>query len=200
MGHYDKIVTAKHWGVAASFAAAISAAPRASAQNEPPSGAKPLVVDAEPVHEERTANNAVYVEGLGPALLYSINYDRTFGVVSGRVGFEYISIGSTSPNGSSASVTFLGIPITASYLGIGSLRHMFEVGGGASIYYFGGSVNTLSNRTSGSAVTAVGTVLAGYRYQPPGGGFFLRAGLSPIFIFATGTILPWPYLALGATF
>jgi hypothetical protein len=147
---------------------------------------------------ERTANNALFVEGLGPGLLYSINYERTFSEFALRVGFDYFSL-SASNQGTSASAAFLAVPLTFSYLGIGSLKHIFELGGGAALLYFGGSVNTLGNSTSGSAVAALGTLIVGYRYQPPDGGFFFRAGLSPL-ISSAGGFLPWPYLSLGATF
>ena len=73
------------------------------------------------------------------------------------------------------------------------------MGAGGALLYFGGSVNTLGNKTTGSAVAGIGTLILGYRYQPPDGGFFLRAGLSPL-ISSAGGFLPWPYLGLGATF
>ena len=49
--------------------------------------------------QERTAVNSVFAEGLGPGLLYSLNYERTlendFGL---RLGVSYMSFGaSVSP-------------------------------------------------------------------------------------------------------
>lgn len=160
-----------------------AAAPAAPAPSEAPT--------------ERSANNALYIELLGPGLLYSLNYDHAFGPVAARVGIEYWSLSASGGSGSS-SATFLSFPVTVSYLGIGSLKHIFEVGAGAEITYFGGSASVLGASSSGSAVTAWGTLILGYRYQPPDGGFFLRAGISPLI--GSGFFLPWPYVGLGATF
>jgi hypothetical protein len=172
----------------AASASASTAAPPAPAAQEPES------------KEERTANNAAYVELLGPALLYSVNYERTFAdVYALRIGLEYFSLSATNTNGTSASATFLAVPLTFSYLGIGSLKHIFEIGAGGALLYFGGSVNTLGNSTSGSAVGGLGTLIFGYRYMPPKGGFMFRAGISPL-ISSTGGFLPWPYASFGATF
>ena len=209
MRHMKKLSTASRLLAIAVGAIGLATATSASAQTAAPPPA-PAAAPAEsgttpppaaPKETERTANNALYIEGLGPALLYSINYDRAFSEFAVRVGLEYFSIGATNADGSSASAAFLAVPVTVSYLGIGSLKHMFEVGAGGALLYFGGSVNTLGNKTSGSAVAGIGTVILGYRYQPPDGGFFLRAGLSPLLSTAGGVnFLPWPYLGLGATF
>ncbi|HEX8792577.1 MAG TPA: hypothetical protein VF765_16630 [Polyangiaceae bacterium] len=174
-------------------------APATPAPAAAPPAAAPAPAEAAPT--ERTANNALYVELLGPGLLYSLNYDRAIGPIGARIGIEYWSLSASNANGSSASVTWLNVPITVSYLGIGSLKHMFEVGAGVDISYFGGSASILGasgGSASGSAVTAWGTVILGYRYQPPDGGFFLRAGIDPLI--GSGFFLPWPYVGLGATF
>jgi hypothetical protein len=203
----DRLAATVRAGRALAFLAAalvLSTTVRASAQDAqaqppPPGPPPPPPGPPPPPPRERTATNTLYVEGLGPALLYSVNFDHVFGDVAGRVGLEYFSVGATNADGSSASAAFLGIPVSISYLGIGSLTHIFEVGAGATLLYFGASVNTLGNKTSGSAVTGLGALILGYRYQPPDGGFFFRAGLSPL-ISASGDFLPWPYLGLGATF
>jgi hypothetical protein len=149
--------------------------------------------------QERTANNALYVEGLGPGLFYSVDYDRAFGDIAARIGVGYVSLG-VSDGQSSASASFLSIPITVSYLGIGSKKHMFEVGGGVSILHVGAGASGLyvDEKGSGSATTVLGTVILGYRMQPVDGGFFLRAGLSPLI--SKYGFLPWPHIGLGATF
>lgn len=189
--------------VVLSFSMSASAQDGAPPPVAPATPAAPAAAPAAPAAEaaptERTANNVIYIEGLGPGLLYSLNYERVFQPVSVRLGVDYFSISATNADGSSASATFLAIPITISYLGLGSLKHMFEIGAGGSILYFGGAVNTLGNTTHGSAVSGLGTIILGYRYQPPDGGFFLKAGLSPL-ITGSGSFLPWPYVGLGATF
>jgi hypothetical protein len=76
-----------------------------------------------PDSDERTANNAIYLELLGPGLFYSVNYDRAIGDVGLRLGVGYISVtaSATSTTGcASANATFLTVPLTASYLVLGS--------------------------------------------------------------------------------
>ncbi|MGH7272255.1 MAG: hypothetical protein ACREJ3_17635, partial [Polyangiaceae bacterium] len=53
---------------------------------------------------------------------------------------------------------------------------------------------------SGSATFVLPCALVGYRFQPPGGGFVFRVGMSAIFAGSTLPVLPWPYLALGGAF
>jgi len=161
----------------------------------------------------RTANNVVYAELLGPAPPYSIDYERVWQSTSARLGFSYFA---------TSEATYVAFPITISYLGIGSLKNMLELGFGGTIIYMGGVVSDLGNTTCGDlggclgsfalapvgnvadqkgrpGFTGLGTVIVGYRFQPPGGGFFLKAGISPLL---TGNQLwfPWPYVGLGATF
>lgn len=181
----------------------------------PPEQDKPAAMTAPPPSfantrsEERTANNVLYAEGLGAGIFYSINYERVFGDFSGRVGFGYASVGVSATNGTgtsggSASASFLAVPITVSYLGIGSKKHMFEVGGGATIFNEGANASAFntdsSSHGSGSSTAVLGNVITGYRLQPPDGGFFLRAGLNTILGGTSLPVLPWPYIALGGTF
>ena len=196
----------------------------ASAQEPPPASAAPLPPAAPPPPGyapapagyapqpqgyvpppstgERTANNSIYVEGLGPGLFYSVNYDRTYEDFAGRIGFGYVSV-SASGGSSNAHASVITVPITVSYLGIGSKRNMFEVGAGATVVRWGAGASSFAadeNRTANASDTSVwGTVMLGYRLQPPDGGFLLRAGLSPI-IGAASTVIPWPYLSLGGCF
>jgi hypothetical protein len=156
--------------------------PAAPAEAAPPAPPPP----AEP--SERLAPNAAYVEALGASLFYSLNIDHAWGDVSGRVGIGAFSTGGT---------TWIGVPITISYLGIGSKKHMFEIGGGVSIQYFNTTTSQLIVSSTGAAVV-LGTVIVGYRLQPPKGGFVLRAGFSPLF--GAGGFIPWPHFAIGAAF
>ncbi len=187
-----------------------SAAPPAIAP-----AAQPTADSAEPpsyhhqteADDERTANNAVYAEGLGPALFYSINYDRSFGDFSGRIGFGYLSVSAGASSGSTqetASASFFAVPVTVSYLGIGSKKHMLELGAGATIFHVGAGASGFDTTSSSSASSSSTFVLPvgiiGYRLQPPGGGFLLRAGISPVLAGSSIPVLPWPYLALGGAF
>src|SRR5205085_6470816 len=78
--------------------------------------------------EMRSANNSFYVEGGGPGLLYSLNYERLVENDWGmRVGLSYTSF-SASAGGSSASASFATFPVTVSYLGVSSGNHALELG------------------------------------------------------------------------
>jgi hypothetical protein len=155
---------------------------------------------------ERTANTSIYAEGLGPAFLYSINLDRIVGDFAIRVGFSYLSLTVTSTSSSGTATdtgSLLLVPITVSYLGIGSKKNMLELGAGATIIHVhaGASLfgfNSSSESASASETTATAVALIGYRLQPPGGGFMMRVGLSPII--ASGFVIALPYIALGGAF
>lgn len=124
--------------------------------------------------QSSTSPNSVYFELLGNGLLYSLNYDRmiteSFGA---RVGMSYIA-----PVGA-AVFTF---PIMVHYL-VGSGNSKLELGFGAclvsqpdnSSFSFKGSDKDFA----GSG--ALGTMIAGYRYQKADQGFVFRAGFTPFF-------------------
>jgi hypothetical protein len=153
----------------------------------------------------REAKNAIYLDLAGPGLIYSINYDREIiPDLSARIGLSYLSLGASSSDGSaSVSFSYLAIPITASYLGIGSTDNMLELGGGPVIMNFKGSGIVESNDESvsagGSVTTLALTGMAGYRHQPADGGFVFRVGASPMMVLGANFV-PWGYLSLGAAF
>jgi len=157
--------------------------------------------------EERTANNAVYLEILGPGGFYSLNYDRAFGDFAGRIGFSYISVSATTVSSAgtleSASASWLSVPITFSYLGIGSKSHMLEVGAGVTLWSFGAGASGFgAGSSSASAMLIAPTGIVGYRMQPKDGGFFFKVGVSPMFITGGDASVFWPapHIALGGTF
>jgi hypothetical protein len=198
----------------------VQQAPEQQAAPPPsPAGAPPVVVPAQygwngaypapsplppPEVEERTANNALYVELLGAGLFYSINYDRTFGDFAARVGVGYFSVSAYdySSDGSrrDAHASFLSIPLSVTYVGLASRNktHIFELGIGLTILHAGAGANSFyvdDQRDSRTIVIGTGTL--GYRLQPADGGFFLRAGINPLLGYG---FIPWPYVGLGATF
>jgi hypothetical protein len=183
------------------------ALPLPDATAPPPAGAEASSRPRPQDEDERAARNAVYVEGLGPGLLYSINYERSFGDFAARIGFSYWSVTASSGDGintAQETASIFTVPITLSYLGIGSKRHMFEVGAGATIAHVGAggtSIDTDSSTTSsGSATVIFPHAVLGYRYMPPDGGFLFKVGIAPIFAGDSIPVLPWPYLALGGVF
>jgi hypothetical protein len=157
--------------------------------------------------DAREAENAIYLDLLGPGLFYSINYDRMLtNDLSARIGFSYLSFGASASSGdatASADFSYWAVPLTVSYLGIGSTSNMLELGGGPVIMHVQGSgvveVEDDSGQAGASATVFSMTALAGYRHQPADGGFVFRIGASPVMAFGAG-LLPWGYLSLGAAF
>jgi len=157
--------------------------------------------------DSREAENAIYLDLLGPGLFYSLNYDRMLSDdFSARIGFSYLSIGASASSGdttASAEFSYWAVPLTVSYLGIGSRSNMLELGGGPVIMHVKGSGVIEAEGEGGEAGASATlfslTALAGYRHQPADGGFVFRIGASPVMAFGAG-VLPWGYLSLGAAF
>jgi len=202
-------------GAVSGVAHAQDAPPSEPAPGGPPPAAMPPppppgYMPPPPEQEERSANNAIYLELLGPALFYSIDYDRAFGDFAARIGFGYFSVGTTAVSGngtsvSSAKASFLAVPITVSYLGVGSKKHMLELGAGVTILSLGAGFNTFGaegSSANASAIIVAPTGIVGYRLQPPDGGFFLHAGLAPELFIGGRSFAFWPapYVGLGGTF
>ena len=191
---------------------ALAQRPAAPPPGAPPPGAPPAYApppygppppgyypQPPPENQERTALNGLYVEGLGPAILYSFNYDRVISDVALRVGFGYVSISASNTSGDSAHAYFATFPFDINYIGIGSKKHIFEIGAGGTVLLVGAGANLVGvDSKSDSQTTIYGHLNLGYRLQPPQGGFMLRTGISPLI--GAGGFLPWPYIALGATF
>jgi hypothetical protein len=123
------------------------------------------------------SQNAVYFEGLGQGLLYSVNFDHRFTEnIAFRVGFSSFSIGFIS------DVSITTIPIMAEFL-TGHGSHHMEIGLG--IVPVHGSISSDFFGTSEGSVGAwvvVWTATFGYRYQPAPEGFLFRIGLTPLFV------------------
>jgi hypothetical protein len=206
---------------------------RAGAQDisAPPSGAAPAAATSAPAGSatpaptapapEVTGNdsgklapNSIYVEGLGAAFLYSINYERmVLDQLGVRVGFSYLSVGASANAGgssSSSSATFIWIPVTASYVGIRSGRSALELGAGLTVLYVSATADAAGVATSGGGVVPYGVAMIGYRNQPVDhAGFMFRVGANALFAPGLGLqnpspgslgVIPWPYISLGASF
>jgi hypothetical protein len=128
------------------------------------------------------SRTSFFIEWRGNAYTSSLNVDhlinRQFSI---RVGIS--SIFSTS----------FTAPIMLNYLA-GQDTHFLELGIGALVgrtYIF--------DETDGGGI--VSTMTIGYRWQPPDGGFLLRAGFTP-FIFPSeiNFFQPWGGISLGYTF
>lgn len=149
--------------------------------------------------EVRTAKNAVYFELLGPAVLYSLNYERAFtDDIAARIGVSYFSIEASDTVNNSAKASVLMVPVTVSYLGIGSPNHMLELGAGGVLFHASAGVDFGGTEAEDSITSGWGTAIVGYRYHPADGGFMFRAGVSPLV--GSGGALVWPHISLGGAF
>jgi hypothetical protein len=158
--------------------------------------------------EDRSATNSVFLEGGGPGLAYSLNYERVFENDFGlRAGFSYLSFTATASSGS-ASATMWTVPVLANYLGLSSGNHTLELGGGATIVGFSGAGTSGPLAASGSGTVVLGTAILGYRRQPPTGGFQFRIGVEALIGKGLALsdsnrnpdqvgVLPWMYMSLG---
>ena len=187
---------------AAALAIAISAMPAHADRANPSRG---INASGEP-----DANNSIFLEGGGPGLLYSINYERIveqdWGV---RIGFSYTSFSASASGGgstASASAAFVTVPVIVSYLGMRAGNHILELGAGGTGIYASGAASGTGIAASGSGMTALGTVQIGYRRQPVSGGLQFRIGLEALMGKGLALsnpdpnafgVLPWMYMSLG---
>jgi hypothetical protein len=128
------------------------------------------------------APNAIYVELLGNALLYSANYERRLSDgFAARVGFMYIGAsGTDSETGEHVDVEFAVFPVMANFL-LGEGAGRLELGIGPLFAFGSGEVEDIEGETE--ELDAFGpagvTSTIGYRHHPVDGGLVFRAGLTP---------------------
>jgi hypothetical protein len=119
--------------------------------------------------------NAVYFEGLGQGLLYSVNFDHRFAEsIAVRVGVSRFTIEFIS------DVSITTIPLMVEYLPGHGSSHL-EIGLGLIPVY--GSISSKFFRTpegSAGAWVILATATLGYRYQPVNEGILFRIGLTPL--------------------
>lgn len=147
-----------------------AAPPSAGAPVAPPSMQPPAQAISPGPSGQRTERNCLFVELGGSALFYSVNYERFVrDGLSLRVGMGLISdnlFGNLSI-----------FPVTASYLGLRSGNHAFELGGGAVFVSSEASVGP----DDAFETRSLGTAIVGYRYAPLDGGFSFRVAYTPLF-------------------
>jgi hypothetical protein len=197
-------------------------APSASAASTDASATAPAAASAAPAQagapdnpdKDKLAPNSIYLEGLGAAIGYSLNYERmVLDELGVRVGFSYLSVGASASAGgttASAAATYIFIPVTASYVGIRYGRSALELGAGLTFLYVSASANAAGVATSGAGVVPYGVAMVGYRFQPVDhAGFMFRIGVSALVAPGLGLqnptpgtlgAIPWPYISLGASF
>src|SRR5437764_9374142 len=108
----------------------------------------------------RTARNTVYLELLGNALVYSLNYERfVTNDLNLRVGIEYFGISAAS-GGSSGSANLAVFPLTVSWLGLSKGPHAFELGIGVDVAYASASTSSTGGSSFNSGTSVAGTAIA----------------------------------------
>ncbi len=133
--------------------------------------------------DEATALNTLYIEGLGPAGLYSLNYERRIHDFNIRGGVSYFS---------NAYYSTFAMPLGFNYIGIGGRSAHLELGAVTTFVVIDG------DGILGDAAGVIASGIVGFRHQSPDGGFNFRIGASPV-VGAFGA-LPWGYISLGGTF
>lgn len=133
----------------------------------------------------------VFVEALGPGLLYSINYDQRFAKQENGLGIRIGASRYIGDGGENRST----VPVQLNYL-FGAVGRYLEVGAGTT--YGGGK--DISNPTTGDFI---GTATIGYRRQPyQTKGLTWRVALTPLFVFEPNNlkVLPWVGASAGFRF
>ena len=131
----------------------------------------------------------VFVEALGPGLLYSINYDQRFFKKENGLG---IRIGASRYKGEDGN-NHSTVPVQINYL-FGSVGRYFELGAGTT--YGGGKY--ADNTGTGDFI---GNATIGYRRQPyQTKGLTWRLALTPLFVFETKNIKVLPWIGASAGF
>jgi hypothetical protein len=160
---------------------AIRRSAQASPPPPPPEVPSPLL---------RTAFNSLFVELGGPALVYSIDYERLLGQsnLSVRVGFGFIHLTGTF-FGTHYNEEDISVPALLSYY-LGTPTHKIQLGLGAVVRH------REDDFDSGSSTAGLFTVALGYRYLPPDGGVNFGVAFTPMFG-ADPKFLPWASASVG---
>jgi hypothetical protein len=146
-----------------------------------------IVISANISAQERQNDfrkNALYFEGLGQGLLYSLNYDyRIRQNISLRAGFTHWSLNPLFLL-TTGKLSYTSFPIMINYL-TGKKDNLFELGGGImpAFVSLDGTEIFWGSEIKEKGSTILGTATVGYRYQPLAGGLMGRIGLTPIFTF-----------------
>ena len=129
------------------------------------------------------SKNTVYFEMLGNSIGYSLNYDRLLissekFKTAGRIGLSYFPPVIPPEH-------FIVMPIEISELILlGRKKHYFEIGAGLTLNYqlYQGNNNSyFGNDYINRSLKTIAVFRLGYRYQKENGGFFWKAGLTPLY-------------------
>lgn len=145
-----------------------------------------------------------YVEGGGPGVMFSANYDRRFSKsrlgwgMRGGLGFITYD-GNSYSSGSGwtySQSTAISVPLQVNYVfGKANSPHTFEAGAGFTALSKALDIFDYSNSKKSSVF---GTASFMYRRAPVDGGFTWRAGFTPLF--GNGFVQPFGSLGIGYSF
>lgn len=136
----------------------------------------------------------VYAEGFGPSIVYTLNYDTRFKSTHNGLGMRAgIGFWTETPE----NFHRIAIPLQLNYL-FGKRRHLFELGAGPTLMHSGGGGGPW-DIVEKEGVTLVGTLSAGYRFQPVVQGINARIGATLLYA-NTGFPGVIPGFSLGYTF
>lgn len=144
------------------------------------------------------SQNAIYIEGLGPGLLYSVNYDRRITPnISVRLGFTYWSL--ELPFILTVQrISLTAFPLMVNFL-TGEGEGHLELGIGPMPSFTSSHSEDIFGSTSqSSGKSVVGIATLGYRFQPREAGLFFRISFTPLFTFKK--FVPWVGISVGGTF
>jgi hypothetical protein len=157
---------------------------------------------------QKDAKNVLYIEGLGNAGVYSLNYERSFKEnVNVRIGFGYSEIvGETTVSDTivgqrkeKVNVRFGASPVMVNYF-IGKGDHKIEIGGGITLFVISAQSSEISSNglkfKAGVLSFLTGTI--GWRYQPKGGGLVFKVAFTPFYNFSK--VLPFGGISVGYAF
>src|SRR3546814_2314170 len=106
---------------------------------------------------DSTGARSIYIEYGGPSAIYSVTYDTRFARNNNgwgiRAGFGFLP---------SQGINNISVPVQVNYL-LGSTRHFFEAGAGATYFHGNQSNSWFGPQKEGSLV--FGSLSAGYRYS-----------------------------------
>lgn len=149
------------------------------------------------------APNAIFVEGFGNGLLYSLNYERILTIADWNFGFRlggsYFATKISSASGSGL-LQLASIPMVVSWYA-GLPHHKLQIGLGATVLWVSASTDSTGAKYEGAAegVGLAATAVVGYRYMPEHTGFTFGFGFTPL-LRATKGFLPWPGASAGIAF
>ena len=131
------------------------------------------------------SHNSIYLELLGPGLLYSLNYEYRFTEhISARAGLSVWSIDSLDLLVLQIKkFSYKSFPLMVNYM-TGSRASHLEAGVGIMPLFVRGdfSVFYFLGESENNRVTAIlGIATIGYRYQRRESGFIFRADATPVF-------------------